>query len=218
MTKITNNLRWKELTTQFSFMPVTVAGKTITPFEEALKDGTIKGLIKECADAMHGGDLVPVVRQLIQNCQSKICVDKGKTVKNSTQRASEAAVAQFLEYLVALRNEIGGTGTGMRATGKAKWSITAEEIEAMTDVDVLGKIVDCMASHKAKDLSYKEDLTDEDELFLENYAKARAKLKELRKGTKTIEVSEKLLDKLTKGGKTTLSAAEAAELLKLLGK
>ena len=63
------------------------------------------------------------------------------------------------------------------------------------------------------------ELTDEDELFLENYARARAKLKELKAGSKaTVEVSENLLAKLTKGGKATLSSAEVAELLKVLGK
>lgn len=219
MTKITANLRWKELTQTYSFMPITVKGETINPFEEAIKDGTIKALIKECADAMHGGDMAPVVKQLIQNCQSKICVDKTKSVKNSTQRAGEAAVAMFLDYLVGIRNELGGTGTGVRPAGRAKWAITAEEIDAMTDAAALGKIVDCMASHKAKDLTDKPELTDDDELFLENYARARAKLKELKAGSKaTVEVSENLLAKLTKGGKAILSSAEVAELLKVLGK
>lgn len=223
MTKITANLRWKELTQTYSFMPVTFNGVTFTPFDEALKDGTIRSLIQECADAMHGGNLAPVIRQLIENCQSKICIDKGRTVKNSTQRASEVAVAQFLEFLIALREEIGGTGKTVRTTGKAKWAVGAEEIEAMTDVVALGKIVDCMASHKAKDLTDKPELTEEDTLFLENYSKARAKLKELKlqakaAGSTTVEVSAGLLDKLAKGSKTTLSAAEVAELLKVLGK
>ena len=33
----------------------------------------------------------------------------------------------------------------------------------MTDAATLGKIVDCMASHKAKDLTDKPELTDDDE-------------------------------------------------------
>lgn len=219
-TIITNELRWKELTQQYSFMDVTVRGETINPFAEALKDGTIEAMIQSCADAMHGGDRAPVIKQLIQNCQSKQCIDRGKTVKNSAQRASEAACQLFLDYLIEMRKQLTGKTPSSRGSGTGKWRMSREEILAVTDVTQMGKIVDIMASHKSKDLSglTDEDLTDADKLFLENYAVARQHLKELKAGAAQPNVSDKLMAKLTKGGKATLSAAEVAEIMKLLQK
>lgn len=213
--KITETLRWNKLTARFSFMEVTVGDQTIMPFARALEDGSIEALIKECADELHGGDTAPVIKQLIENCQSKICLDKQRTVKNSTQVQSEKAVTMFKEFLFELRSKDPRTKLSKGQGGKAKWNASYEELDSITDVKVLKSYVDCMASHKAKDLAYKE-LTDEDKEFMERYAYARKLLSNMKAEAKNVSVSDNLLSKLAKGGKATLSAAEAKELFDLL--
>ncbi len=213
-TKITETLRWKNLTTVYSFMEVSIGGQKIMPFAEALKDGSIKALIQDCADSMHDGNTMPVIKQLIENCQSKQCTDKDR-VKNTVQVQSEKAVALFKDYLMDMRDE--SAGKSVRAS-KAKWAYTCDELDAVTDVATMTKIINCMASHKSKDLSEAYELTDADKQFLEVYAYARKLLKTMKEEASKVSVDNDLLAKLSKGSKATLSAAEAKELYELLAK
>ena len=98
--------------------------------------------------------------------------------------------------------------------------MTIEEIDAIDDVETLRKIKNCMASHKSKDLAgiADEDLTDGDRTFLEVYEYTSKKLKDLKASRATVQVSEDLLAKLESGKAATLSKAQVAELLKILGK
>ena len=77
-----------------------------------------------------------------------------------------------------------------------------------------------MASHKSKDLTgiADEDLTDKDQEFLKVYEYTSKKLKDLKANKATVQVSDDLLEKLQSGKAATLSKAQVAELLKILGK
>ena len=214
-TKITSNLQLKNL------FPTKAGGVIdVESFKKFVEDGELRALIDECAEAMHGGDTAPVIKQMIENCQSKKCTDKNR-VPNSVVRSSSEANEFLLAYLKTLREPANRRGdrTGI-AGNKAKWDMTVEEIDAIDDVETLRKIKNCMASHKSKDLAgiADEDLTDGDQEFLKVYEYTSKKLKDLKANKATVQVSDDLLAKLESGKAATLSKAQVAELLKILGK
>ena len=214
-TKITNNLQIKNL------FPTKAGGVVdVDGFKKFVEDGELLTLINECAEAMHGGSTAPVIKQMIENCQSKRCTDKNR-MQNSAVRSSSEANEFLLAYLKTLREPTTRRGDRTNIPGnKAKWDMTTEEIDAIDDVETLRKIKNCMASHKSKDLAgiADEDLTDKDQEFLKVYEYTSKKLKDLKANKATVQVSDDLLEKLQSGKATTLSKAQVAELLKILGK
>ena len=214
-TKITSNLQLKNL------FPTKAGGVIdVESFKKFVEDGELRALIDECAEAMHGGDTAPVIKQMIENCQSKKCTDKNR-VPNSVVRSSSEANEFLLAYLKTLREPANRRGDRTGIVGnKAKWDMTVEEIDAIDDVETLRKVKNCMASHKSKDLAgiADEDLTDKDQEFLKVYEHTAKRLKELKANTATVQVSDDLLEKLQSGKAATLSKAQVAELLKILGK
>lgn len=220
MSIITNSLQLKNL------FPTTAGGTVdVEAFAKVLEDGSLKAMIQECADAMHGGNIEPVVKRMIENCQSKVCTDKNR-VQNTVVRSSSKANEMLLEYLKGLRGArpVKGDRTGL-SSNRAKWDLTHEEVESIQDYETLRKIRNCMASHKSKDLSglLEDDLTEKDKEFLRVYEFACERLKTLKvKGNQEakqeVMLSEDLLAKLQSGKAATLSKAQVAELLKVLGK
>lgn len=214
-TKITNNLQIKNLFPTKAGGVIDVAG-----FKKFVEDGELLTLINECAEAMHGGNTAPVIKQMIENCQSKKCTDKNR-MQNSVVRSGSEANEFLLAYLKTLREPAARRGDRTYITGgKAKWDMTIEEIDAIDDAEALRKIKNCMASHKSKDLAgiADEDLTDKDQEFLKVYEYTSKKLKDLKANKATVQVSNDLLEKLQSGKAATLSEAQVAELLKILGK
>ncbi len=219
-TIITNSLQLKNL------FPTTAGGAVdVEAFAKVLEDGSLKAMIQECADAMHGGNIEPVVKRMIENCQSKVCTDKNR-VQNTVVRSSSKANEMLLEYLKGLRGArpVKGDRTGL-SSNRAKWDLTREEIESIQDYETLRKIRNCMASHKSKDLSglLEDDLTEKDKEFLKVYEFACERLKTLKvtgnqEAKQEVVLSEDLLAKLQSGKAATLSKAQVAELLKALGK
>lgn len=214
-TKITNNLQLKSLFPTKSGGIVDVEG-----FKKFIEDGELLTLIDECAEAMHGGNRAPVIKQMIENCQSKKCTDKNR-MQNSVVRSGSEANEFLLDYLKTLREPAARRGDRTYITGgKAKWDMTIEEIDAIDDVEALRKIKNCMASHKSKDLAgiAEADLTDKDKEFLKVYEYTAKKLKDVKANKAEVQVSDELLEKLQSGKAATLSKAQVAELLKILGK
>ena len=69
-TKITSNLTIKNL------FPTKAGGVIdVEGFKKFIEDGELLALINECAEAMHGGNSAPVIKQMIENCQSKRCTE-----------------------------------------------------------------------------------------------------------------------------------------------
>ena len=173
-TKITSNLMIKNL------FPTKAGGVVdVEGFKKFVEDGELLTLINECAEAMHGGSTAPVIKQMIENCQSKRCTDKNR-MQNSAVRSSSEANEFLLAYLKTLREPSARRGDRTNIPGgKAKWDMTTEEIDAIDDVETLRKIKNCMASHKSKDLAgiADEDLTDKDQEFLKVYEYTSKKLK-----------------------------------------
>lgn len=218
-TIITNALQLKNI------FPTTAGGSVdLEAFKQFIADGSLLKLITECAEAMHGGNTEPVIKRMIENSQSKRCTDKSR-VQNSAVKSSSAANEVLLEYLKELRGNRPAKGdrTGI-TSNKAKWDLSKEEIESIQDYETIRKIRNCMASHKSKDLSglTDEDLTDKDKLFLEAYEYACERLKTLKNkengAPQEIALSDALMAKLQGGKAATLSKAQVAELLKVLGK
>lgn len=214
-TKITNNLQLKSLFPTKSGGIVDVEG-----FKKFVEDGELLTLIDECAEAMHGGNRAPVIKQMIENCQSKKCTDKNR-MQNSVVRSGSEANEFLLDYLKTLREPAARRGDRSHIPGcKAKWDMTIEEIDAIDDVEALRKVKNCMASHKSKDLAgiTEADLTDKDKEFLKVYEYTAKKLKDMKVSKAEVQVSDELLEKLQSGKAATLSKAQVAELLKILGK
>lgn len=102
---------------------------------------------------------------------------------------------------------------------KSYWKYNEEDIEAVTDTKVLDSIINNIATAKSRmlDQAMKEfDLTEEE--VKERFDALRKLAREQKEKLNAPQLSEGLVDKLQKGTKTTLSAAEVAELLQALNK
>lgn len=221
MHKTTENLSIKYLYARYS-----VGYHGPEEFFEALKDGTIEAQIKECADAMYGGNAKPVIDQLIKNCQDYLCRARAREMTNTSLANKDKMVDAYHEFLQgykAAHFAVHAGGAGGQKT--VRYNLTIDEINALTDATIAQHVYDCISSRMTK-LASGTTVEALDESARKEYLELKAKrtaalhrknLLKKKAAPTANDVSDKLADKLNKPGKTTLSAAEVEELRKLLG-
>lgn len=218
MKKTTDNLSIGTLKAMFN---VEYGGTDL--FKKACESGIIEKMIRDCADAMYGGDTLTVLRQLSRNVSSYKTNASKRPVVNSSHKNLDEMVKLFDQVIHDMMPK-GSTKTGTTKYAKPAHMLTTEDIDEITDVEVLRKRINSLADYLCKGFS---GLTEEDlegsELAKYQQVKAvkdyaRARRAELVAVDKPAEISEGLAAKLGKSGKVTFSAAELEELKKLLGK
>lgn len=212
-TFITENLRLDSLDKEFH----------LDEFEAALNDGTIKTRIIVCANELHDGDVMTVLRAINKCVDSKRCNLK-KSQQSKSIIEAKARMEMFKNYLTSLYPEYNGKAVSHSNGGsKPYYSLTLEEIAAtsLDDIKTLQSAYDCMASLKSK---YPERIEDMEEFETRRVA-IRDRLKMAKDKAKGIpvaedqpvtELSEDLLAKLTTTKSTTLSKTQVEELRKIL--
>lgn len=217
MKKTTDNLSIATLKAMFN---VEYGGTDL--FKQACETGIIEKMIKECADAMYGGDTMTVLRQLSRNVSSyKTNASKRPVVNNAHKNLDE--MVKLFDQVIHDMMPKGGAKTGTTKYAKPAHMLTTEDIDEITDPEILRKRINSLADYLCKGFS---GLTEEDlegaELVKYQQVKsvkdyARARRAELV-AAQPVEISDSLAAKLGKTGKVTFSAAELEELKKLLGK
>ena len=211
-TRIADELKWTALRYRFY---------TVDQLEKAIEDGTLLGMLQANADAMYEGNLREVIAALRKNLSSQ--QTNMKKAKYVAPEAKDDWTRYNLlwEYTGKLAASTKPAASTLPITDKAKarWELTLEEIDSIPkdDYKTLDSIYQGMMSKKSKNPEQIEAVTTMSE-FLDRLAyvsKLRSAAKE--KGEK-VEVPEAILEKLTKGGKATLSATEVEALLKALKK
>lgn len=185
---------------------------------EAIESGEIMDMLKDCADSMYGGDMRPVMAQFNRNLSSQRCTRKIVDTASKNR-------ADMVEALWGMTHS-----TAVRGTPKARagFQYTTDEVDALVaadNVEELQRFYNNIHSIMSKSVSglAMSQLDDKQRARMEVKEYASEKLSALKAAKKAssvnqTEVSEKLLGKLQGGKGASLSKAEVAELLKLLGK
>lgn len=217
MKKTTDNLSIATLKAMFN---VEYGGTDL--FKQACETGIIEKMIKDCADAMYGGDTMTVLRQLSRNVSSyKTNAGKRPVVNNAHKNLDE--MVRMFDGVIHDMMPKNTSKVGTTKYAKPAHMLTTEDIDEITDPEILRKRINSLSDYLCKGFS---GLTEEDlegaELIKYQQVKAvkdyaRARRAELV-ATQPVEISEGLAAKLSKTGKITFSAAEFEEIKKLLGK
>lgn len=229
MTKrnITEAMSFQNISNTFMIGKVKINGivTEVNQLQDAIEDGTIDAMVVEAANTLHDGDLYRAYAEwsrVLSSTQTNL--RKATTRTNITRDWTQYNLLR--EYVTKRMAELKGSNrTGVaRANKKPFWAWTIEEIEAipLDDLKTAKSVYDNMASKKAK---YPEKIEDMGE-YLRIFDVASAKLSACKKYAKqakqapAIEVNlgDSTMTKLSKGGKVTLSGAEAAELMELIKK
>lgn len=185
---------------------------------EAIEAGEIMAMLKDCADSMYGGDMKPVMAQFNRNLSSQRCTRKIVDTASKNRAA-------MVEALWAMTHSAAVKGT---PKARAGFQYTTDEVDALVakgDVEELQRFYNNIHSIVSKSISglAMSQLDDKQRARIEIKEYASEKLSMLKASKKAgsinqSEVSDKLLSKLQGGKGASLSKAEVAELLKILGK
>ena len=185
---------------------------------KAIEAGEIQGMLKECADTMYGGDMRPVMAQFNRNLSSQRCTRKIVDTASKNRAA-------MVEALWTMTHSEAVKGA---PKARAGFQYTTDEVDALVakgDVEELQRFYNNIHSIVSKSISglAMSQLDDKQRARIEIKEYASEKLSMLKASKKAssinqAEVSDKLLSKLQGGKGASLSKAEVAELLKILGK
>ena len=214
--------------------------------QQAIDAGVLTERLTESANLFHGGDITGAVKAM------KACVASYKVNYKKSAVPADAVIEEirvetltnFLNTFAKGANRKVKYETVATTTGKAKWDVTDEEIEAMRgNFDALNSTYNCMASKLSKDLAnilsdkqfettYKGYYSDSEyeRMFAENTAKRalrdrlyeqKDRVRDLRKeakdakNAKKVQVSDTLIAKINRGT-NCLSKKDLEELQRLL--
>jgi len=187
--------------------------KFVNELQEAIDDGTLDALVLDCANKYHGGNTQLVIAALIRNLDSE-----RNNLKKRVCPTNKKIEELRLETMVKFVNDRRESKT--RTSGELpQWAYGPKEIDAITDPDKLRKIINsindaCCDKYHG---TYAEFLGED---YVEA-AKANREYARKRKATleaKANEIDPDLLKKFISGQKVTLTADQAAQILKLLKK
>lgn len=187
--------------------------KIVNELQEAIDNGTLDRMIAECAEKYHNGDVQAVLVALSRNLDSQRCNMK-KRAYAPNKEADELRLETLSKFISARR-------TSSRPSGQLpQWAYGPEEIDQIDDVTQLQKVINSI-----NDVCCDKPGGNYASRLGPNYvevAKANREYARKRKAlleAKEKEIPEELLAKLAKGsGRVTLSAEQAAQLLKFLSK
>lgn len=209
--KLSNNLTLAAIAIRYD-----VNANGIDQLTKAIEAGEIQEMLQACADTMYGGDMKPVMTQFNRNLSSQRCT------RHITDTASRNR-ANMVEALWNMTHSGAPDGRHNRA-GFAYTKDEVDDLVAKGDVEELQRFYNNIHSLVSKSISglAMSQLDDQQRNRLEVKEYASEKLSALKAskkaaGVNKTEVSDKLLGKLQGGKATSLSKAEVAELLKLLG-
>lgn len=235
-TKITEKLHWTSLKETFPIgmrnceelqrdaegkivlkdgNPVVVKiSKFVNELEVAAKDGTLDNMVVEAANLYHDGDIQGVLTAMARDMDSKRCNLK-KMYVCATKHIDEVRLATMDEYIKSRR-----TAKTRTTDGLPQWAYGTTQIDAIDDTATLQKVINSIndvCCGKAAG-SYVKHL-GEDYLAVAKANREYARKRKAILEAKANAPDPELLAKLSKGnGKVTFTAAQAAELLKLIGR
>lgn len=185
----------------------------VNELQEAIDAGVFDKLIQECADQLHDGDVQSVLRAVTRNLDSQ-----RHNIKNRQQpfnRKTEEIRLETMVKFVSSRSK----ARNRASEGLPQWAYGQAEIDAIDDVAKLQKVINsisdvcCDKAHGGYDKYLGDNYVETAKANREYARKRKADLE-----AKASAVDPDILGKLAKGSKVTLTADQAAQLLKLLGK
>lgn len=186
-------------------------GKFINELQDAIEDGTLDKMVQEAADQYHGGDIQAVLYAVTRNLDSqKSNMKKREYAPN--RKIDEIRLATLYDFVNARRE------AKTRSSGDLpQWAYGPKEIDEITDVARLQKVINsindacCDKAHGTYAVHLGPDYVEVAKANREYARKRKAELE-----AKENAVDPEILAKLAKGSKVTLSAAQAAQIAKLL--
>jgi hypothetical protein len=212
--RITESLKWQALEARYYIGNVVVDGKSrfVNALKDAIDDGSFEKLVQECADELHEGNLYEAYTYVAKNLSS-FKTNSKKAPANSKAKINLIRYELLHEHVSKRMKELdAGNHNGGE---KAGWRYTVADAEAITTLKTATSVYNLMHSQKTK---YPESLIENPEFdaALRIVSAKRTAMLKAAKTTSVPKIPAHIADKLAKGTKATLSAAEAAELFKIL--
>jgi len=187
----------------------------VNELQEAIDNGTIDTLVKECADLYHAGNVQSVLTALAKNLDSQRCNMK-KREYNPSKKTDEARLETLTNFVNSRRE------CKTRTAGKLpQWAYGPTEIDAIEDAAQLQKVINsindvcCDKSHGSYAKYLGEDYIEAAKANRE-YARKRKAMLDSKAST---TLPDDILAKFLSGDKNVVFTAEqAAKIMKLLSK
>ncbi len=236
-TKLTESLHWSSLKENFPIgmrssevlqrdkndkiilvdgNPVVVKiNKFANELQTAIDDGRIDALVAEAAKLYHAGDTQGVINALAKDVSSKRCHLKDM-YDGSARHIDEIMLDTLDKYIQSRRTSATRTTDGL-----PQWAYGKTELDAIDDPAKLQKIINsindvCCGKAGGSYIKY----LGEDYLTVakanREYARKRRAILLAKKDE--VVVDPEILAKLSKTGKVTLTAEQAAAVMKLLNR
>lgn len=189
------------------------ATKFVNELQEAIDSGEFDQLIQQCAEQYHGGNVQAVLTAMSRNLDSQRHNMKERSY--APNRRIDEIRLETMTIFVNSRRE----AKTRAKEGLPQWAYGQAEIDAIDDVAKLQKVINsindvcCDKAHGGYEKYLGANYVEIAKVNREYARKRKAELE-----AKANAVDPDILGKLAKGSKVTLTADQAAQLLKLLGK
>lgn len=210
--KLIDELSWSYLKAEFIIKLNADNSVKIDELTAAIEDGTIMARVRKCADELHNGDVYAVLANW-SRVLSSMKTNMGYRVSKGyfPQRKVEELRYTILRNFVS--SEMAKIKAAVNGTAKPYWQWTLEEIEAIpvSNIKLAASIYNTMQSKKSKYPEVVAEIPD----FEVRMKAASAKYSAAKRAEKA-GMTGSLVEKLAKGGVTTLSEDEVKQLQNLL--
>lgn len=194
--------------------PKTVkVSKFVNELQDAIDAGVFDALVEECANQYHDGNVQAVYAAMARNLDSQRHNMKKRSYAPN-RKIDEMRLETMVSYVNSRREAKTRTNEAI-----PQWAFGPEQIDAIDDLAKLQKVINsindvaCDKAHGGYDKRLGANYV---EIAKANREYARKRKAELE--AKANAVDPEILAKLAKGSKVTLSADQAAQIMKLLGK
>lgn len=192
---------------------VVKVSKFVNELQEAIEANVFDNLVQECATEYHDGNVQAVYAAMARNLDSQRHNMKERSYAPN-RKIDEIRLETMVNFVNSHRESKTRTNNAL-----PQWAYGPTEIDAIDDPAKLQKVINsindvcCDKAHGGYDKYLGEDYVEVAKVNREYARKRKAELE-----AKANAVDPAILTKLAKGSKVTLSADQAAQLMKLLGK
>jgi hypothetical protein len=192
---------------------VAKVSKFVNELQEAIDAGVFDTLVQECAAKYHDGNVQAVYASMARNLDSQRHNMKERAYAPN-RKIDEIRLETMVNFVNSRREAKTRTNNAL-----PQWAYGPTEIDAIDDPAKLQKIINsindvcCDKAHGGYNKYLGDNYVEVAKVNREYARKRKAELE-----AKANAVDPEIIAKLAKGSKVTLTADQAAQLMKLLGK
>lgn len=216
--KTTKELKFDSLYTSYAMLKKVLGEeKANEQFEVIFNE-----LVKDCAEQLYEGDVNNIV--LHKALYNNLVSDKRTRFADPDKYGYVQGLSLKQDFVELLNSFLPAEKRSVpkkkgAANKEAKWKYEEQDVLAIKNVDDLKKFISSIGTAKARSVeAAMVEFGLSEEQVIERFDALRATARKQIAILEGVQLSDNLVDKLQAGKKTTLSAAEIAELVAALSK